>query len=109
MSVFLLTASNFDDAIAGARAPVVVKFYAPWCPMCQSSRPTYHALAAENAQRAHFGAVNVDADAQLAEREGIKAIPTFVVYANRRRVKVVDGFDERTKATLEQALRVHGG
>lgn len=101
MPVHPLTGANFDEALARAQRPVVVKFFSPSCPACRASKPMFELLAQRNAARAHFGEVNVDDEGELAGRQRIRSIPTFVIYHRGRRVKSAEGFSPQTGPGLE--------
>lgn len=71
----------FDDVLTPSyAAPVVVMFHASWCGPCKGMKPIVEALAAEQG----FTLVGVDAGAErtLAGTEGVRGVPTLIVYKN---------------------------
>jgi putative thioredoxin len=71
----------FDDVLkASYAAPVVVMFHASWCGPCRGMKPLVEAMAAELG----FTLVGVDAGEQrdLAAMEGVRGVPTIIVYRN---------------------------
>jgi thioredoxin 1 len=71
---------NFDDDVLKSSQPVLVDFWATWCPPCRMMSPTVDALAAEYAGRAKIGKLNVDENLLVASRYGIRSIPTLLLF-----------------------------
>lgn len=59
-------ASSFDEIIAGAKVPVLVDFWAPWCGACRMAAPEVQQLAREMGGRALV--IKVDTEAYLIWR-----------------------------------------
>ncbi len=78
-SVQYATESNFEDLVLRAKGPVLVDFYADWCPPCQILAPRLDDLARE---APHLLVVKVDVDQarSLARQYGIESIPSLKVF-----------------------------
>lgn len=61
---------------------VLVDFWAPWCTYCRRINPAYDKIAAQYGADMVVAKVNIDEEAQLAEKEHIEVIPTLVLYQN---------------------------
>ena len=79
-TVMHLTDGSFDQAIAEQRNPVLVDFYADWCPPCRAIAPTLEELAREYAGRLTIVKVNIDEQPDLAARFDVHSIPTLLLF-----------------------------
>ncbi len=74
------TEQNFDEQVLKSAKPVLVDFWAPWCAPCRMMAPTVDAVAAEYADRAVVGKLNVDDHQSLATRYNIRGIPALLLF-----------------------------
>jgi thioredoxin 1 len=91
MAVIELTDATFDEQIADDEGVTVVDFWAPWCGPCRTVGPIIEELAEEYAGDVRFAKVNVDHNQQMAQRYGVRSIPTIGFFKGGEAVGAVVG------------------
>src|SRR5262249_28201591 len=71
---------SFDVAVAKSPVPVLVDFWAPWCGPCKMLSPLLDEIARESAGSVRIAKVNHDDNPVLAQRFGIRAVPTMLLF-----------------------------
>ena len=79
-----VTTQSFEDLVLKSEKPVMVKFTAEWCSPCKSMEPILEEISKEYKDRADIFACDVDENHQLAEKYGIRNIPTMLYFKNGR-------------------------
>jgi thioredoxin 1 len=74
------TDANWDEEVLRADGPVLVDFWAAWCPPCRKVAPIVDELAGEYSGRVKVGKLDVDHSPETAARYGITSIPTLLVF-----------------------------
>jgi len=72
----LLHEFNWKKEVLEAQEPVLVDFWAEWCPPCRAMDPVIEALARDF----KVCKVNVDTNPQLASRYGVTSIPVLMIF-----------------------------
>lgn len=88
----------FEADVLKSDRPVLVDFWAEWCAPCRMLAPTVEAVADKYAATARVFKLNVDLNASVSQRYGIKGIPTLILFKDGREEERVVG------ATSEQAI-----
>ncbi len=65
--------------VESSSKPVLVDFWAEWCPPCRMLAPTFEKLAANYGDRIIFAKVNVEELPEVAGQYGIRSIPTLML------------------------------
>ena len=73
------TGSDFERDVLTADRPVLVDFWAPWCPPCRTLEPTLTRLA-ETFDDIRLLKVDIDAERELAARYQVRNIPSLMLF-----------------------------
>jgi thioredoxin 1 len=76
------TDDTFKTDVLENSLPVIVDFWAEWCPPCKMITPSLEQIAEEYDGRAVVCKVNVDENQSLAQKYGIRSIPTLLFMKN---------------------------
>lgn len=96
-----ITDDNFIEQVVKAKQPVLLDFWATWCPPCKVIGPIIDELAREYQGKAIIGKVNVEKNA-LGQHFKVKSIPTLIFFANGQPVERYSGLIP--KPNLEEIL-----
>jgi thioredoxin len=93
-----LRESDFDEMVLKSDRPVLVDFWASWCPPCKMMQPVIDKLATKVSDWADVYSVNIDRNPSLAAKYQISGVPTFVAFAGG------ESIDRKTGALTEGQL-----
>ncbi len=75
-----ISMEEFARLAENASGVVLVDFWATWCGPCRKMKPLFEQAERDYAGRIGFVAVDVDQNAQLANKYRVEAIPTYIVF-----------------------------
>jgi thioredoxin 1 len=101
-NVVIVSQENFGSVVENADVPVVVDFWASWCVPCRMVTPLLEEIAQEQSGGVLVAKVNVDENSALAERYGVRSIPTLIRFDHGQETNRVVG--ALPKAQLSQRL-----
>jgi thioredoxin 1 len=87
----VVTDASFETDVLKNSKPVIVEYWAEWCPPCRMVAPVLAAIAEEHADKIDVVKLNTDENPQTAQRYQILAVPTMNVFAGGEVVKQVLG------------------
>ncbi len=98
-SVVTLDADNFEREVLKSDQPVLVDFWAEWCPPCKAISPVIEEIATEFEGVAKVGKVDVDENKSLAQQYAIGSIPTLLFFRDGEVVDRVQGVVPKSELT----------
>jgi thioredoxin 1 len=81
-NVIELTDANFENEVTTSDKPVLVDFGATWCGPCKQLAPIVEKLADEYVGKYKICKVDIDDAPGVAQKFGIKGVPTILVFKN---------------------------
>ncbi len=89
--VAAVTTEAFAQEVLASDRVVLVDFWAPWCGPCRTMGKTLEQVGPEYDERIHIVKLNVDDHRSLAQRYGVRAIPTLVFFRDGKEVGRIQG------------------
>lgn len=93
-----VTDAEFDKEVMQSSTPVLVDFWAEWCPPCKALAPTLEEIAQEMNGKVKIMKLDVDENQNSAAKFGIRSIPTMILFKDGKAVDQIMG--KVPKATL---------
>jgi thioredoxin 1 len=94
--------TNFDQLVLGADKPVLVDFWAQWCPPCHQIVPVLAQISAERNDQLTVVKLNSDENPSISSRYRVMALPTLMLFHRGEVIWSVVG--ARPKARLLKEL-----
>lgn len=101
-----VTDSSFRKEVLEAELPVLVDFWAEWCPPCKMVAPIVDELATEYEGRLKVTKVDTDACPAVSGEYQVMSIPSLMVFRGGRPIGTVVGYQPKTalRAKLDALL-----
>ena len=77
--------NELQKALEGS-LPVLIEFYATWCPHCQRMMPVIAELRDDLDGKAEIFQIEGDDQTEPMDKFGVKSYPTFIVYKDGKEV-----------------------
>ncbi len=90
-----LDANNYEDEVVHSTLPVLVDFFAEWCPPCKRLGPIIEEVAVEMAGKIKVCKLNVQDASDLATQFGVMNIPTMILFKNGEEAWRAVGFQAK--------------
>ncbi|GAA2642842.1 thioredoxin [Dactylosporangium fulvum] len=97
-----VTDATFATEVLGSDLPVLVDFWAEWCPPCHRIAPVLEELAAEYEGRARIVKLDADHNPETVRRYGVLSMPTLSLFRGGELVSQIVG--ARPKSKLKEQI-----
>ncbi|MDE7400106.1 MAG: thioredoxin [Oscillospiraceae bacterium] len=100
MAVLEIKQENFKTDVLGSEKPVLLDFWAAWCPPCRMQSPIVDEIAAERADIV-VGKVNTDDQPELSAMFEVENIPTLVIIKDGKPTSRLVGLHSKEQILAE--------
>ena len=80
MKTIAINETTFEREVLQSDKPTLVDLWAPWCGPCRLIAPLVDEIAEENGERFKIAKLNIDDNPQIAQRFGVRSIPTLLFF-----------------------------
>ncbi len=77
-----VTDTTFDAEVLAASEPVLVDFWAEWCPPCKAMDPVLDRLAEEMAGKVKIVKLDIETNPATTVRYNVRSMPTLILFRN---------------------------
>ncbi|MEU5673617.1 thioredoxin [Micromonospora sp. NPDC047753] len=106
-SLVTVTDDTFAELVLNSDKPVVVDFWADWCPPCKAIEKSLAELAQEFGDRMVVAKLNSDENPGATRSYRVMSLPTLLVF--RQGVVVGSTVGSRPKTHLRETLTAQAG
>lgn len=101
-----VTDTTFSTEVESSATPVLLDMWADWCGPCHMLAPTIDQLSSELAGRVKVAKLNIDENPRIANRFGVRSIPTLLVLKGGKEVARIVGVQPKQEIVrrLEKIL-----
>ncbi len=101
-----VTDETFAQDVLAAPGPVLVDFWAQWCPPCHMIAPVLERIAAEKAGELTIRSIDCDANPLTGARYRVMAMPTMMLFIDGEAVASIVGAQPKARllARIDDAL-----
>ncbi len=99
-SIKQVSESSFEQDVLKSDVPVLVDYWAEWCGPCRMIAPILEGVSNDYSGRVQVAKVNVDDNQAIAQRFGVRGIPTLMLFRNGAVIGTSVGALSKSQLTL---------
>ena len=100
-NVMEFTDDNFEAEVINSDVPVLVDFWAVWCMPCKMVAPVVAEIAGDYDGKLKVGKLDVDNNPAVAQKYGIRSIPSLLVFKNGEVAQMLVGAVPKPQITAK--------
>ncbi|MFC1576145.1 thioredoxin [Candidatus Omnitrophota bacterium] len=105
-NLLCLNDKNFNETLLNTDLPLLVDFWASWCPPCKMVEPVLNELSEEEKGKLKIAKINVDQNRRTADAYGVSGVPTFIIFNSGK--MVCQRVGAQSKQQLKDMLKEAG-
>jgi thioredoxin 1 len=94
---------NFQNEVMEAAGPVLVDFWAEWCPPCKMLSPIVDRVAEKLEGQLKIVKCNVDESPEIASRFGVRGIPKLIFFTHGQVIEQATGLMSESQLMAKAA------
>jgi thioredoxin 1 len=99
-----VTDSEFESLVLKSDVPVLVDFWATWCPPCRMIAPIVEEIHGELGDKVRVMKMDTDENPSTSILLGIMSIPTVIIFKDGKPAERTAGYRPSMKADLKAKL-----
>jgi thioredoxin 1 len=99
-----VTDAEFESLVLKSDVPVLVDFWATWCPPCRMIAPIVEQIHGELGDRVKVMKMDTDENPSTSMSFGIMSIPTLIIFKDGKPAERTVGYRPNMKADLKAQL-----
>jgi thioredoxin 1 len=102
--IHAVTDAEFESLVLKSQVPVLVDFWATWCPPCRMIAPIVEQIHGELGDKVKVMKMDTDENPSTSMSLGIMSIPTVIIFKDGKPAERTVGYRPNMKADLKAKL-----
>ena len=94
-----VNAESFEAEVLNSKLPVLADFYSDSCVPCKRLSPVLAEIEEQYADRINIAKININFDAELAEKYEVRAAPTLIFFKDGQETERLIGAVRKSEIT----------